>query len=277
MEIVEYEIFNAADLKLNSWEIKDADWRTDLGLLAILKQKEQFKVIVGNDNIFTPSLLITVEYPIVRWVNKERILLANPRNETGEDNVFLLDVNGCLLNSFNAGDGIMDIVVKEEGIWFSYFDEGVFGEGISREGLVLFSFSGNPLFVYHSGLSDRPFLTSCDAMCVGDGAEVWIFPIMMPDVDPALLKVNAKSNTITSILAPELPYEPTALSVRGKDVYFSSQFDPEGNLYYWEIGTENPQLAGQLKGTIRSLQTSDPYPFVAVTEKTIKLIRVFFE
>ncbi|TWT09230.1 TetR family transcriptional regulator [Planomicrobium sp. CPCC 101079] len=277
MQIIETEIFSAFDFNLSSLEILDADWRSELGLTAIWQKREQFEILVGSEGLFTLSVPFHVEYPIIRWIDKRRILVASPRNETEEDNVFILDIAGGLLGSFNAGDGIMDILITKEGAWFSYFDEGIFGEGISTNGLVLFSFTGEPLFKYHSDLKNQPFLTSCDAICEGEGSSVWIFPILLPDVEPSLLHLDFKKNLVNSFSAPELFAESTALSVRGKGAYFHSQFDPKNKLYYWELGMEEPQVAGQMKGILRGLKVNEAYDFIAITEVSIKLIRTIQE
>ena len=157
-------VFSKAASKLDSYKIIDADWKDDYGLVVILKEKRQFMILLNDDNILTPPLKL--HYPIMRWIDKDKLLIANARNDTRIDNIFILNLTtGTILGSFNGGDGIEDIEVSKEGIWISYFDEGVFGNGISTEGLVLFDFTGNVIFRYHSDLMDRPLIADCYAIC----------------------------------------------------------------------------------------------------------------
>lgn len=274
MKIMETEIFSVLESNTTFYEILDADWHVDFGTVILLKEEGKAEVLFNNNRGFTLPEYVSTEFPLVRMFAEDKILLANPRNEKGEDNIFLMGIDGQLLSSFNAGDGIMDMIIVEEGIWISYADEGIFGEGISREGLVLFSFNGEPLFKYHSGLFKKPFLTSCDAICEGKDSTIWIFPIMMPDVAAAFLHLDSKLNSLCSYPAPELLVESTALSVKGKDAFFASQFDPENNLYHWQIGKGNLQVIGQVQGIVRGLKVNDPFDFIAVTKNKVKLLQI---
>lgn len=207
-------VFSKVASKLDSYKIIDADWKDHLGIVVILKEKRQFMILLKDDNFLLPPLKL--HYPIVRWIDEDKLLIANKRNDTKMDNVFILNLAGTILVSFNGGDGIEDIEVGKEGIWISYFDEGVFGNGISTEGLVLFDFTGNVIFRYHSDLMDRPLISDCCAICKGKGSSVWLFPYS----DFRLLQIYPDSKIINYHKVSEKLYGSNALCVRGNYAYF---------------------------------------------------------
>ncbi len=61
-------------------------------------------------------------------------------------------------------------------IWVSYFDEGVFGKGIGRQGLVCFNSVGDPVFKYGEFAEQNalPMIADCYGMNVDQTGEVWI-------------------------------------------------------------------------------------------------------
>ncbi|HWL22186.1 MAG TPA: hypothetical protein VNR38_00295 [Ureibacillus sp.] len=101
-------------------------------------------------------------------------------------------IDGEVIRSFYWGDAVQDIAVSKDGIWCrcSYFDEGVFGEGISTEGLVLFDNTGSPTFQYHSHLPDAPSIADCYAICRGKNMTLWLYPY----TDFELIQVNPEKN-----------------------------------------------------------------------------------
>ncbi len=73
---------------------------------------------------FTTRLAAGIKFPMVRQLSETLFLLASCRSDN-TDNAFIYDRNGQLQQSFFAGDGIQDILVVNDKIVFTYFDEGV--------------------------------------------------------------------------------------------------------------------------------------------------------
>lgn len=89
----------------------------------------------------------------------------------------LYDGAGSLLQTLNLGDAIEDLQTLPDGrIWASYFDEGVYGGGISTQGLVCFDGSGTPLFRYRdqTALQNLPPIDDCYALNVALNGDVWV-------------------------------------------------------------------------------------------------------
>jgi hypothetical protein len=100
-------------------------------------------------------------------------LLADRRGGCGN----LHDRTGRLLRSINLGDASEDIQTTPDGrIWVSYFDEGVFGGGIGKHGVVCFDGAGNPKFKYaeFAEQAGLPSVADCYAMNAATSGDVWL-------------------------------------------------------------------------------------------------------
>lgn len=268
INIMDNVIFSKTASKLGSYEIIDADWKDDNGLLVILKEKRHFLLFINDSSCLTPSFKL--EFPMIRWIDRDKILIANSRNETDIDNIFIMDLNGAIVNSFNGGDGIEDLEVSEEGIWISYFDEGVYGGGISTEGLVLFDFSGKVIFRYYTDLVDCPPIDDCYAICKGKGSSLWLFPYS----EFPLLQVYPDSKTVHSYKVPEILHGSNSICIRGNYAYFVGGYKLKDELFYWEIEREKPHLLGKIDGIIRGLSNGQLNHFISISEEFVRLYRV---
>lgn len=268
--IVETMAFSNAGFNLGSYEIRDADWKDDYGLVVLLQEKRKFIIFINNKTFLTPS--IKLHYPIVRWSDKDRIVICNPRVDSKEDNVFILNLAGTILDSFNCGDGVEDIEVGKEGIWISYFDEGVFGDGLSTEGLVLFSFTGDVIFRYHTDLLERPGIADCYAISKGEGSSIWLFPY----TDFPLIQVFPDRREIHSYKVPDKVHGSKAICVRGNYAYFNGGYNANGKgyLFCWKIGAKQPQLMGNIERMSRGLGNGEKNHFISISEEFVTLHRL---
>ena len=199
--------------------------------------------------------------------------MATYENEEDEENVFIVDLAGRLLHAFHGGEAIEEIAVGKEGIWISYFDQGVYGSGISTEGLVLFDVAGNVLFRYHSDLVDRPRIDDCYALCKGAGSSVWLFPY----TDFPLVEVNPGERTSRSYPIPELLHGSHALCVRGKYAYFFDPYDADQRMFQLEIGTQEPLLLGTVQGSVKGLAPFETHHFISISDQEVMLHQVLNE
>jgi len=87
------------------------------------------------------------------------------------------DSAGVLRQSLDLGNGIEDLQTEPNGrIWVSYFDEGVYGSGISTEGLVCFDGVGTPVFRFleFARQNQLPHVDDCYALNVTANGDVWV-------------------------------------------------------------------------------------------------------
>lgn len=264
-------IYSASTHQKESVEIVDADWKDQYGIAIILKMKNKTVIHLNNVEIdvsFTRCSLLHI-----RWIDGLHILVATYENEEDEENVFIIDLSGRLLHSFLGGEAIEEIAVGKEGIWISYFDEGVYGNGISTEGLVLFDVTGNVLFRYHSDLLDRTIIDDCYALCKGAGSSVWLFPY----TDFPLVEVNPRERTSRSYPIPEMLHGSHALCVRGKYAYFFDPYNADQRMFQVEIVSQETQLLGTVQGAVRGLDPSESHHFISISDHEVMLLQVLNE
>lgn len=145
-QIVETEVLHCSN------EILSADYHDRYGVIAICKEKRHLKVCIKENKLIIKQ---KIDFPVIRWINDSSFIVINSRIERERDNVFIYSITGELSKVFHGGDAIQDVVVSKKGIWISYFDEGVFGRGLSTEGLVLFDFDGKPLYKYNANATGK--------------------------------------------------------------------------------------------------------------------------
>lgn len=88
----------------------------------------------------------------------------------------VLDKRGNLIRALDLGDAIEHVSTTPEGhIWVGYFDEGVFGNGIGREGLICFDSAGAQVFKYAEFAENHelPFISDCYSLNVV-GSSVYV-------------------------------------------------------------------------------------------------------
>ncbi len=107
-----------------------------------------------------------------------RLLLVRSRAESESDpNAHVYNLDGEIVASFHAGDGIEDVQTTQDGrIWVSYFDEGVYGSlELGQNGAVCFERSGVPLLKYQQLLGPSSNIHECYAMNVASDKDVWLY------------------------------------------------------------------------------------------------------
>lgn len=264
-------IYSASARKGTSMEVVDADWKDQYGIAVILQKNKKTTIQLKGVEIDVSFTQYNIS--LIRWIDGLHILVATYENKKNEENVFIIDLTGRLVHSFNGGEYIEEIAVGKEGIWTSYFDQGVMGSGISTQGLVLFDSTGNVLFRYHSDLLDRPDIFDCYAICKGAGTVVWLFPY----IGFPLVEINPKNRTSHAYRVPEMLHGSHALCVRGKYAYFFDPYDADQLLYQLEIGTQEPLLLGTIQGTVRGLNPSETHHFISISDQQVTLHQVLNE
>lgn len=100
-------------------------------------------------------------------------LLGERRN--GQTTVY--DAHGAVRSVVDLGDAIEDLQTTPDGrIWVSYFDEGVSGRGVGRQGLICFDVAGRHIFEYADFAEQNalPMICDCYALNVDQTGDVWL-------------------------------------------------------------------------------------------------------
>jgi hypothetical protein len=88
------------------------------------------------------------------------------------------DQSGSVITTFDLGDASEDLQTTPDGkIWVSYFDEGVFGNGMGAEGAICFDTGGLPVFRFAEFAKRHglPTISDCYAMNVAPEGDVWLY------------------------------------------------------------------------------------------------------
>ncbi|WP_053366321.1 hypothetical protein [Bacillus sp. FJAT-27245] len=123
-------------------------------------------------------------YHFIQLIDKNHILLACGRARLYKNGEFdlngkVFDMDGNLVREFLLGDGIQNLyVTRENKIWTSYFDEGVFGnygwdDPIGAWGLRAWDSNGNEVYTYPN--NDPHFISDCYALNVAAEEDVWFY------------------------------------------------------------------------------------------------------
>lgn len=224
-------VHSTISLEEEKIEVIDADWKDSFGIAVLLRKDNVSFIQINGMEVAAPH--ISHNFSRIRWVDGESLLMTADERKVDEDNIYIFSLDGLLIYSFNGGEAIEEVAVGNEGIWLSYFDEGIFGEGISTEGLVLFDVTGKAVFRYHSDLQHDAGISDCYAMCKGASSTVWIFPY----TDFPLIQVNPETRTTRHCPVPELLHGAHAISVKGNEAYFFDPYDSKQKIYHLDIGT----------------------------------------
>lgn len=248
--------------------ILDADWNDKHGLLLVKENKRKHEVLINGMQIPTE---VKTKYPLIRWINKSHFVLIDTRCKGRNHNAFIINTNGELTHSFHCGDAISDVQVNKEGIWVGYFDEGIYGEGISTEGLVFFSLDGKPVKRYHSELKgDKLSIHDCYALCKGKGTSIWMYAYG----DSELTHWDVTNNQLKTYETPETCTSPKGICIRGNYAYFHASFDYPDNLYVLEIGKSEAKFISKVKGNLRGLSPREKNHFINIDEKEVSVFYI---
>ncbi|WP_254178001.1 MULTISPECIES: TetR family transcriptional regulator [unclassified Planococcus (in: firmicutes)] len=271
-ERIEEQVLYAVEKKeTGSVQIVDADWTENDGLAIILETRKQSWIQLNGVDI---KLGFQRNFHSIRWIDSANLIVSalsdHPTRESSKLEQFIINREGKIMNTFYAGEYVADQVACKEGIWFSYYDEGIFGGGIETEGLLLKDLSGMTLFRYHSDLLDRPDIGDCYAICKGKGRELWLFPYSTFQ----LVAVDPHKRGLWLFNVPEILHGSSGLCVRGAYTYFYNPYDSNGKLYQLKIGTSQLELLGTFSGRLRGMPPSEQAHFISIEENTVKLFKI---
>ncbi|GGE71499.1 hypothetical protein [Priestia taiwanensis] len=171
------------DFKEDSTKKIWIDRENNLVLLAIDEKGEGY---IMHSNMTTS---VQRYFPIDTEFNLDYLLFVQPIGvenwllimwgEEGEDNrAVIVNEKGEKISEFDVGEGIADCQVdKDDIIWISYVDEGVFsGHTLTQDGIIAFNKDGEVVFQKYGQFVDegivRP-INDCYAMNVTNDS-VWL-------------------------------------------------------------------------------------------------------
>ena len=225
-------------------------------IVDLYAETESDYIAFTNDNcvvICDHNCRIDVDlmYPIIRRVDESTFLIADSRTEVSA-NLHIFDFNGRHINSFLAGDGIADILVHQEKIVVSYFDEGVFGDdGPNLDGLSVFDVNGTQLFGFNSSVISEG-IADCYSMskCTPNSIVFYAYD------DFNVRMLNLDTLVIKEFVTPKGLRGASAISKEDHVIILHGIYGDKSTLYAWnesksdvtEIGSYPPPLRGLTGG-----------------------------
>lgn len=276
MQVSENILYSISDTYEKA-KIINADYNDEYGLLVMLKFEKSYGILV-NGHLIYPQLKL--DYPLIRWINKHKFILVNPINESSEHNAFIVNNEGEMLSSFECGDCVQEIFPTDKGMWISYSEEGIYGEGISTQGLVFFDYSGKPLFKFNKELGyisdnedeDDFIIEDCYAMCGAAEGGVWLLPYSNFN----LIQLDAAKKISKQMEVPEKLYGSNAISFDGTITFFHSPYRTSTDLYAWDQRKKGtPRKIGDIKSErLRGLPESQNNHFIGFNNSTVAVFKV---
>jgi hypothetical protein len=167
-------------------------------------------------------------------------------------------------------------MVTSDGIWISYFDQGVYGEGISTQGLVLFKTSGEVLYRFRTDKKIGVIIDDCYAICPGENGEIWLFPYY----DFPIVRLHYKNNETDVIETAERLHGATAIAVHEQQAYFHGTYDNQNAILFAPLdgqAIQNKDIGekGSVRGNLRGLPPDSGAAFINITDKSLSLVSIY--
>lgn len=165
------------------------------------------------------------------------------------NNAWIYNSEGTLLQSFFAGDGIEDILVFENKIVCTYFDEGVFGnEGPNTEGLAVFNFQGQMLYGFNSNANW--LIADCYCACKMSSNTVLFYPY----ADFPMIALNLDSFTTERYETPVDFRGAHVMTYSRGHVILHGTYRNKENFFLWDMTGNKAKKFGAFSGRLKGLE-----------------------
>jgi hypothetical protein len=200
---------------------------------------------------FQFALPRTIRLPVVRYLDPDRLVVVDAKAAPGVYSGFVMSVSGTMLHAFHAGHGVEDVVVLNELIAITYFDQGVqSGVPPSEQGIAFFDRDGQYYGGYRSLYgSTAANIVDCYAACRVDHHTI---AFTSYSGFPLVLASPMSREHVSRPLPTEL-HGASALSLRNETAIFFAPYQKKGALLAWQEGYQ-PREVGRHPGPLRGLE-----------------------
>ncbi|WP_061234539.1 hypothetical protein [Leptospira interrogans] len=181
------------------------------------------------------------QFPIIRLLNDQSFILADTRTKKNRSNLWIIDYQGKVINSFRVGDSIQDIVAFKDGIVVTYFDEA-FGNSEGLDGMVFFNFKGEVNFHY----------SEVECYCASTIDTNQLLTFFYPDFKAIVFNLRDSSHTIYES-PPDIAGASAVTCFKGTPFFHGSYKDKSG-VHKWNLGSKETKRIGEIPGSIRGLK-----------------------
>jgi hypothetical protein len=224
---------------------RDFDVRPDGSWVGVFERPDGLHLVDSSGG--ETRLAQQLRFPLARAIGWDRVAVVDSRPLPNISGGVLLSLDGKLVRTFSTGDGVQDVVVLDDLVAVTYFDEGVFsGIPPGDQGIAFFNLDGEFFAGYQTLYgAEAVDVADCYAACRA-GRHTLAFS---PYAGFPLVRVNPRAHTQEVLGLPKNLQGASALSVLGDAVYFFVK----QKLFAWRAG-ERPSEAGRYDGTLRGLE-----------------------
>jgi hypothetical protein len=215
----------------------------------------------------TVSLPEPLRVPSIASIDEETALVVDGRASDEYKNAWIVADSGAVKGHFFAGDAIQDVLVTENFIVTTYFDESALSSrGIEGNGVGVFDLQGNFQFGYRELFStDAVDVADCYCACCVARDRILFFPY----TKFPLVSFDLKTRTQEIWPTPAEVAGSKAITSVGPVVYFHGPYHDKSGMYRWTVGEERAEKIDQIDFHLRGLPNGR---FLAVDEMGYRVI-----
>ena len=203
-------------------------------------------VLTKNHNL---KIEIDLHFPIIRRLDNDTFFIADSRTEK-DNNGYIFKFSGQLVKSFLAGDGIEDIVVQQDKIVITYFDEGVLGDdGPNNDGLAVFNFSGEQIFGFNSSKIWGNIL-DCYCICKHGTNRILFYAY----TDLKVFELNLDTFKVESFETPNDFSGTSAITSTADKIIFHSSYDDKRSFFSWDRNKKEVKRFGDYSPGLKGIK-----------------------
>lgn len=240
-------------------KILSIDVNGDSSFIAYTDSKE----VITADKKFLIG--VGIKFPIIRFLDQNKFLLADTRTSNESPNAYIFNFDGELQTSFLAGDGIEDILIHNNKIVVTYFDEGVFGQdGPNNNGLSVFSFDGKFQFGFNES-ADGLHIVDCYCICKHNRNKILFYAYDLFNV----IELNLDNFGWKEFKTPADFQGASAMTSIGGKVIFHSSYHDKETFFMWDMQKDEVAKVGEYSFHLKGLENGK---FLALGEKGFTVI-----
>lgn len=208
--------------------------------------------ITDRYEVITPLFRIQLSgdhrFIMIRQLNSALFLVVSLETKQ-TNNIRIYNDEGILRQSFFAGNSIEDVLVFEDKIVCTYFDEGVFGdEGPNTEGLAVFDFQGQMLYGFNSNANW--LISDCYCACKMSANTVLFYPY----ADFPMIALHLDTFTWDRYETPADFQGAHVMTYNAGQVILHSTYKNKVNFFLWDMEGNKVKKFGAFSGRLKSLE-----------------------
>ncbi len=225
-------------------EVLDVDIRPDGGLISIQGFGKRQVLMRPTGPAELPSAWPASEFPHVRSIGSERVLLIDTNSDQVKgENAFLITETGRLEHRFHVGAGVIDVVCAAGTLAIAYHPDAAHEYGIetgptAAMGIAIFDLNGRMLATLNHDLEREGWsATNIQCLCARESGELVFVPEFLKgpktELDSPIVFYDWRTGSVR--VEESRHSRPLAVSSRGSSLLIYSPENSEDELALCDI------------------------------------------